>query len=243
MSSINRDSVVPLYHQVKQALLDEIQTGVYGDGEPLPSEKELQKIYGVSRITVRRALSDLANAGYLTRQPGRGTFATTQKIRHRSGKIGGFLDDLASEGFEVAAEVLEYCHVQSPEEVARRLGIGADQTVLFTKQLVYANGEPVALGYVHHNYPEHVTFSPEELAADSAINLLRQKYDLVVRHAERTTQLALATEEEAEILGIAPGDSLFEVDLLVFDEYGSGLIHTRSLYRSDRYLYHETIRL
>lgn len=243
MALINRDSAIPLYHQVKQALLDEIQDGVYGEGEPLPSEKELQEIYGVSRITVRRALSDLTNAGYLSRQPGRGTFATTQKIRHSSGKIGGFPDDLKAEGFKVSSEVLVYRHVQPPEEVARRLRIGTEQTVLFTKQLVYANDEPVAMGYVHHNYPPHITFSAEELATDSVINLLHQKYDLVVRHAERTTQLALATEAEAELLGIEPGDPIFQVELLVFDDDGGGLIFVRSLYRGDRYIYHETICL
>lgn len=243
MSTINRDSAVPLYHQIKQLLLHDIHAGLYGDRQPLPSEKELGDMYGVSRITIRRALSDLTADGYIKREPGRGTFALSPKVRHRSGKIGGYTDDLAAQGFRVTSDVLDYRQQFPTVELAEKLRIPASRRLLFTKQLVRANAEPIALGYAHHNYPDYVSFSREEIGQDSVLNLLRRKYGLVPRHAERVTELAYLADEEARLLMVAPQTAAIQVELTVFDEVENGILHVRSLYRGDRYVYHETIRL
>lgn len=240
---INRSSSVPLYQQIKEDLLSQIQSGQFSEGKPMPSEKELQKEYGVSSITIRRALGDLETSGYITRQPGRGTYALPARVRQRAGKIGGFPSDLIQQGFKVKIDVIDYFYDSPPADIARKLNINEQKTILHTKQVVFANEEPIAMGYVYHNYLEHTTFTEDELTTDSVLTLLKLRHGIIPSHAERSTQLTKVNNEEASAMGIKPNEAVIEVNLTVFDDSKSSLIHVRSLYRGDRYIYHESISI
>ena len=83
---IDRSSPLPLYYQLKQILLEKIESGLWSPGDLIPSEHELQETYGVSRTTVRQTLSDLVHEGVLVRHRGRGTLSrnpSSSTIRHR----------------------------------------------------------------------------------------------------------------------------------------------------------------
>jgi DNA-binding GntR family transcriptional regulator len=76
--SIDRQSVVPLYHQLKEILKDKIEKGEFSEGDLIPSEREICETYRVSRITARQAILDLVNDGLLYREGGRGTFVASK---------------------------------------------------------------------------------------------------------------------------------------------------------------------
>ena len=80
MMTINRHSLLPLYHQVEETLRRDIANGVYQPGQPIPTEIALQKKYDVSRETVRRAVNNLVLAGLVEKRKGVGTFVTRTKI-------------------------------------------------------------------------------------------------------------------------------------------------------------------
>ncbi len=240
---INRSSTIPLYHQIKQDLLDQIQSGHFSIETPMPSEKQLEKQYGVSSITIRRALGDLETAGYITRQPGRGTYVLPARVRQRSGKIGGFPTDLAEQGFKVKIDVIDYFFAEPSAEIAQKLGIPTENIILHTRQVILANDEPVAMGYVYHNYLEHISFTREEISTDSVVTMLEQRSDIVPSHAERSTQLTKVSAEEGAALDIEPNEAVIEVYLTVYDQHENCLVYSRSLYRGDRYVYHESISI
>lgn len=241
VTPLDRSSPVPLWYQLQQALLQLIQNGDFGPDAALPSEKELESIYGVSRITVRRALGNLATAGYVVRESGRGTFVLPPKVRHSSERIGGLHDDLAAQGYRVEAKVLEQGRPPAPASVASRLGLEEGHPVLYVRRLVFADGEPILLSANYHNVEPGIVFTRDELESDSIFKLLEQKHGVVLRRADRTIEATVALESDAKLLGVPPNAPMLLVRLIVYDDLDRPVSYVRALYRGDRYKYCHTV--
>jgi GntR family transcriptional regulator len=232
---LDRTGPVPLYYQLKEILLEAIQEGYYSPGQLIPGERELEEMYSVSQITVRRALNDLATDGYILRQPGRGSFVRTPKLPLQHSRLGGFFDALRGQGFEPESRVLELGRLMASGRVKRDLCVDSDRPLFFLRRLIYANGEALVLVVAHFDVPEHVTFTRAELEADSAIVLLEQRYGIALVHAERTIEATLASDEAASLLQTKPGAPMLLVRLCMFDASDRPIGLSESLYRGDRY--------
>jgi GntR family transcriptional regulator len=239
--ALDPGSPLPLYYQLKHLLLRHIQSGDLAPGEPFPSEKELEERHGVSRITVRRALSDLATEGYISRQAGRGTFVLPPKLQDRSEKLGGFIDDLIAQGFQVRSEILDHSFTSAPLAVAEALDIAADHPVLYFEKLVYADGEPIALALCYFNIREHADLSLNDLNLSSIYPLLEQRYGIVLRRADKTIEATAAREREAHLMRTEPGAPMLLATLLIYDDSGKPSALVKALYRGDRYKYYSSI--
>src|SRR5215468_6900748 len=104
---LDRDLYVPLYHQLKEILLDEIRSGKLKPDDRLPAEDQVAASYGVSVITVRRTLSDLAAAGYLRRERGRGTFVSQPPVALGPRELTSFTDEMSRRDLSSRSVVLE----------------------------------------------------------------------------------------------------------------------------------------
>lgn len=239
---IDRSSPLPLYHQLKQILLNCIKDEDIFPGEALPSETELQKTYGVSRITVRRALSDLAAEGYVTREPGRGTFVLRPKAQEdRSVALGGLMESLQDQGFEVDTVILQHGFETAPPRVARKLGVDEGQHLLRFQRLIYADGAPIVLVTVDANLGEGIICTQGELGRDSLFVILERKYGIIVSRAERTIEATMARDEQARLLGVTGNPPVLLHETVVFDEQQRTVAHIKAVCRGDRYKYHTTI--
>ena len=239
---IDRESPLPLYHQLKRILLNSIRDEEILPGEVLPSEAELQKEHGVSRITVRRALGDLAAEGYVTREPGRGTFVLRPKaLEDRSVALGGLMDSLRAQGFDVDTEILQHGIERAPARVARKLGVEECQRLLRFQRLIYADGAPIVLVTVHANPGDGRTCSAEELGVDSLFVVLERKYGVIVCRAERTIEATLARDDEARLLGVMGNPPMLLHETVVFDELQQPVAHIKAVCRGDRYKYNTVI--
>src|SRR3954454_20539521 len=105
--AVEYDSLTPLYDQVRHLLLRDIKEGRFQRGGYLPAEPDLCERYGVSRITLRRAVHDLGAEGYLKRMHGRGTLVTEPKLKQTLVSLSGFTEALTSSGHTVRYAVLE----------------------------------------------------------------------------------------------------------------------------------------
>jgi len=239
--AIDRSSPLPLYYQLKRILLRCIQDGYIIPGEAISSETELQERYGVSRITVRRALGDLASEGYISRQPGRGTFVLQPKLQDRSERLGGFSESLSAQGFEVEWQILQYEMRPAPSSVARKLGVDESQPLLYFRRLVYADSEPIMLATVYINVGEGITFTREELDTDSIYPLLERKYNIVVCRADRTIEATIVLEDEAQLLRVKANTPMLLIRFVIYGHQGQQVAFVKALYRGDRYKYYHTI--
>ena len=109
MENINRESPISLYYQVKQSLLMRIQQQEWGDGDmrQIPSEGQLCGEYGVSRVTVRRALAELENEGFIKKKVGVGTFVAASKLEMYLDAVSGFAQQMARQGYLPSTKVIE----------------------------------------------------------------------------------------------------------------------------------------
>jgi len=239
--TIDRNSPLPLYYQLKQILLRHIRDGDIIPGEAIPSEKELEEDYGVSRITVRRALGDLASEGYISRQPGRGSFVLQPKLQDRSERLSGFSESLSAQGFEVKWQILQNGMQPAPSSVAQKLGVDEGQPLLYFQRLVYADDEPIMLSTVYVNSGEGITLTREEIDSDSIYPLLERKYSIFAHRADRTIEATIALEDEAQLLHVKPNTPMLGIEHVSHDHKGQRVAFVRALYRGDRYKYYHTI--
>ena len=131
MQPLDRNGNIPLVYQLGQAIRDKILCGEYRLGEPIPTEDQLQKFYGVSRTTVRLALAKLVNEGYIRRQQGKGTYVNPKGLVTK-GQPKSLLRDMfgvksttqiiQSAGMKVRTEVLHFARELPSEESPESLG-------------------------------------------------------------------------------------------------------------------------
>lgn len=240
-SLVDRASDLPLHVQVRRRIVEMIQSAPQDATVPLPSESELMSTFGVSRITVRRALSDLAAAGYIHRQAGKGSFALPRKLHHTSGRIGGASDEFRAQGFDVKAEVLEISERVPPPEVALLFGLTDSETVQYARRVLQVEEKPISLISMYFNLPNGVRLSREDLEKESFLGVLRRKWAVVPARATRTVEAGLATEEDARLLKLSLPTAVLIVDLIGYDDSGRTIFHINVRYDSAYYKYIQEI--
>ena len=120
MEKLDGQASTPLYHQLYLILRDKIASGEYAPGTRIPTENELIKTYGVSRITVRNAINQLANERMLVKTAGKGTFASMPKIERSmdGSRIWGFSESVKRDGATPSAKLISVSYGQATEEEA-----------------------------------------------------------------------------------------------------------------------------
>lgn len=139
-----RDSAVPLYVQIAEALGRQIAEGRLRPGARLPSEGELMRRFGVSRITVRGALASLAKAGSVEARQGKGTFVAAKVVQHGLDRLTGFYDAIVSQGLQPERELLDF-RAATPAETRGTPFAGASPPAWMLRRLYVLDGKPFAI--------------------------------------------------------------------------------------------------
>jgi len=125
--------LLPLYEQVRHSILAGIESGQFAEGSFLPAEPELMSLYGVSRITLRRAIGDLCADGRLQRQQGRGTVVMPSKVRQTLVSLSGFSETMDGLGRKAGHRVLS--RKDDADAPAIRDRLQADALIRFDRLL------------------------------------------------------------------------------------------------------------
>jgi GntR family transcriptional regulator len=221
--------------QVYLILRDRILSGALGFGAKLPTENELAEYYAVSRVTVRRALGELARERFIEWRSSAGT-----RVIYRAAPvvadIAGVLANIAEMGRRTAVKLLSFDYVPAAGAVAQALRVDAD--TLLQRSIRVRAVDCVPLSYLTTNVPESVavTFTRQELAARPLLELL-ERAGVKVEHARQRISAGLATPEVANALEVRAGSPLIELVRVVFDQSGRAVEHLHALYRPDRYAF------
>ncbi|MDK2896829.1 MAG: GntR family transcriptional regulator, N-acetylglucosamine utilization regulator [Candidatus Atribacteria bacterium] len=235
---VSRNSAIPLYYQIERDLLELIEKGNWKAGEMVPTEKELQETYQVSRTTVRQALNSLVQKGLLIRIPGRGTFVAKNKISHNIGTITSFTEEMLARGIKPGTKILQFERIVPPKLVANDLEISEDNRVILLKRLRFADGEPVAINETY--LPEDLIpgFSEDEIGDGSLYRFLEDKYGLIFRETRETVDAILITEEESDLLQVPEGSPGLLVGRISYIQTGRAIERAYTIYRGDKFTYH-----
>lgn len=186
------------YHRIAEELRARIQSGEYSTGRVLPSESELSGEFGVSRVTVRKALEMLRDEGLVDARQGFGWFVAGDTVRQPLARLSTIEDQMRDSGVRPERKVLEFAFERAPRDVARALG---SAQVLRVRRINLADGEPFAIVTV---------WCPADLGqnlsrADVERSPFYELLDVPLSGATQTIGADAATPEEARLLGVPVG--------------------------------------
>jgi DNA-binding GntR family transcriptional regulator len=221
---------VPKYHRVKEAVLARIADGTWGPGSLLPAEPDLCQAFGVSRITVRKAISDLVHEGKIQTVQGKGTFVAKPKVGERFvQRAFGIYEDMERRGLRLTTEVVRQDVIPAPEDVAARL-----EHVHFLVRLRSIEGEKILLSTTYIPYALCPDLAGEDLSTGSLFRLLRRRYGLKIARGERTLEAVAADQWQARMLDLALASPLLRLDSAAYLPDGRPLEYSQTLQRGDR---------
>ncbi|MFO1427826.1 MAG: GntR family transcriptional regulator [Steroidobacteraceae bacterium] len=232
-----RDIASPRYHQVYVTLRTWVRDGTYRPGDQIPTEPELCRIFDVSRITVRKAIEDLAREGWLVRQQGRGTFVQMSAARPAASLD---LNEARSQVADLAAATevqgLVVTEAEPDEETRAALDLPPGVRVQQATHVRRLRGVP--LGLIRTYVPLEIAarISEAEMARQPMFELLG-KAGVEVGEADQYIGATLAGVEAARALGVEVGAPLLRVTRVVFDVQRRPVERVIALYRADAYQY------
>ena len=232
---------VKLSDHVKDWLRKEIIAHTYRVGERIPSEHELMSKLGVSRATVRKAISELALEGWLYRVQGRGTFVSKPRFRQTLSRLTSFTEDMHMLGLIPKARLLS-CQIEEPtQRVAKDLHMSNGDDVIRIERLRLANDEPVAINVSILPYKLVPGLEEMDLENGSLYEILEKHYGHILYRAEQTLEPTLLRKELASLLQITPVTPVLRVAGITFLRNGTPIELLKTVYRSDRYKFHLTV--
>ncbi|SDD25843.1 GntR family transcriptional regulator [Actinokineospora iranica] len=228
----------PKYWGLKRHLLDLL--GSLPPGSPIPTERSLATEFDVSRTTVRQALAELTVEGRLLRVQGKGTFAAEPKVAQRL-QLSSYTEDMRAQGREPSSKLLEVSEIPAEADLARLLAVRAGAKILRLHRLRLADGEPMAIETTHLPLGRFRGLRRYVTGGGSLYQVLRERFDVDMGHAEETIETALAGPHEAELLGADVGMPMLLLSRHSFDTEKRPVEWVRSVYRGDRYKFVATL--
>jgi GntR family transcriptional regulator len=232
-------SVEPLKARRLYLLLrDRILSGEASPESRLPSEPALASTYGVSRVTVRRALDELAREGLIERRPGSGTFVSgTAASAPMVADFSNVLTHLVEMGRRTGVKLLSFGYLAPTPALADELKLEAGERVQRSVRVRLIDGQPFS--YLVTHVPERIgiSYSEADLASTPLLELL-ERSGLAAERASQTIGAALAGPEVAQALDLEIGAALLSMTRVVYEPSGRGIEHLQALYRPDRYSFH-----
>ncbi len=217
-------------------LRDEISNGVYPTGSLLPGENRLAEHFGVSRITVRRALEALSVEGWIRKKAGAGSIVIDRSGAPQpiAANFATLMPQLVEMGQQTTARLLSFSYGPTSEAVASALGLDSGQTVQTAVRVRFAGDE--AFSHLTTHVPEDIARHYDEAdLATQPLFVLLERSGVRVDSAYQTVTATLATPDVAEALGVSVGAPLLALKRIVRDASGRGVEYLSALYRPDMF--------
>lgn len=244
---MNQNLPLPKYHQIYLVLCEQLQEGKFEEG--LPGELVLMKQFSVARVTIRRALQQMAEEGLIKREPGRGTrpvkrdasvhahsASDTPGLGGQQARLTGLLENLVTMGLRTSVKVLSVQTLLAPKDIQEKLQIEATDWVQKAERVRSTREGP--LSHITTWVPEAIAqgFGKRELAQKPILVLLEEA-GVKVGRAEQTISARLADADMARYLDVPVGSALLSVRRLIYDDQENPIQWLLGLYRPDRYEY------
>lgn len=231
-----------LYFQLESDLRQKMFSGEYGIGTRIPTEMELCQKYGVSRITVRRAIQDLVEEGVLERLRGHGTYVSVPKhVIGQSAACKRGFSSFADEGTPTSRIVLEKGMVNADASVSSWLGIPLGSKVQRIKRVILEDDFPMAIDEfcaTDEMLPGFLSLMHDDV---SAYELMENHYHVEFGMEDLSIDASTARDDEARVLKCVTGSPLFVLRKIVQNAVGETLHYSKSVIRGDRVTYHFSV--
>ena len=232
--TLKRRDATPLYKQLTIIIREKISSGEWAPDTMIPSENELSKMYGISRMTVRNVVTQFVSEGYLYRIQGKGTFVSDSKLELSSFQYGGLREQLEERGQTVETKLLSCDIVPADAYLAKKMQVALNTDLFRIKRVRSINN--VNISY-HESYVP-VKLCPDlntkKLAEDQLCHILNDDYLLTRSRMVETIESYIADSTKAEYLGIYPGFPLILLQDQIYSADNEIFEYTRVYFRGDK---------
>ncbi|MDF2594086.1 MAG: transcriptional regulator, GntR family with sensor domain [Clostridia bacterium] len=236
------NNFIPMYYQLKKIIIDLIENEAIGADEVIPSEPKLMKTYHLSRTTVRKAIDELVNEGYLYKRQGKGTFVKGRGFEQGLIRLSGCSEDIKRYGLTPKPHLLEASIKHPSKRIAKMLEMNEDYETFYMERVMYGDDIPINKNksYIpYHLVPgiEAIDFNKESL-----YKVLEKDYHITIDKAIRTVEAILANEEVALQLQVEEGSPVMLFKGQVFGRLSNNkeavIEYFEAIYRSDQFQFY-----
>lgn len=233
LHTLNPRAPIPLYLQLKEAMLGVLQKGEWGEDRPLPSERELSEQLRISRSTVRQAIHELEMEGWLVRRQGRGTFPVQAKVEQPLVMITSFTENMRQAGIRPSTKLISASLEPAEGRVAKALRLGPGGVVAVLTRLRLADGIPMMLEVSHLNYALTPGLLERNLEG-SLYEILHTAYRLRFATGQESIEAIVAEPWLAKLLQIKRKVPILYTERTVLTDTGAALEFTQRYGRADK---------
>jgi GntR family transcriptional regulator len=238
---INKNSPVPIYHQLEEYIKQQIENGLLMEEAVIPSEREYAQTFQISRMTVRQAINNLVSEGYLKRQKGRGTFVNKKKIEQELQGMTSFTEDMLSRGMSPSSTLLSFQIIPADKKTATHLRMEENDFVYKIKRIRLADDAPMAIETAYIPV-ELVPGLTEENSNLSLYQYIEEHLSLSISEATQEIEASIASSPDAEALGINIGDPILLIERISYLQNEVPFELVKSTFRADRYRFVHTMK-
>ena len=213
------DSSKPLYLQVEADIKNRILSKQYMPGDKLPTENELSDQYNVSKITIRKAIQNLSDEGYVNKVQGKGTFINFKKDKLYLNKTSGFKESLSSLGHASRHDIIQASFLNADEDIAEKLMIPMGTKVVYIEDA---------------RFPDFITTLSKDR---SFYQVMDECYHIRPNHSVLEIDGKAAQSHSADTLKCNVGDPLFSIHKISYDQDGKPIHYSLTTVRCDRVTY------
>ncbi|MGL4820575.1 MAG: GntR family transcriptional regulator [Bacilli bacterium] len=231
---IDKHSPLPIYYQIQLELKKMIETGKWKEGERIPSENELSECFGVSRMTIRQAITKLVEESLLERYRGLGTFVQKKKVEQPTQQLTSFTEYMQSLGYTTSSKIVTHSIVEATEKIAKELNLQEDRQVHLVVRVRFANDVPSALETAYFPYTLFPRLNESHLK-NSFYRYAENNLGHKILYANQTIESTLADVQESKLLDTAIGAPLLLTKQTTYLSNGSPIEYVHCLYRADMF--------
>lgn len=225
---------IPIYQVIENDIKRDIKEGRLQQGDIIPSENELKDMYKVSRMTVRQALNNLVNDGYLYRHKGKGTFVSSRKIEKSIHGVRGFTEEMESMNKKVSNKVISFESKIATEEIADKLFLNVGDEIIYIERVRSGDGEPVLFEQLHLPKALFKDLN-KKIMTGSFYNYIENSLNMRISHTIQSIEAKLPDQKTASALNIEKNQPVLFIMRNTFLSNGRPFEYVKSYYRADSY--------
>lgn len=226
---------VPIYVQIKEDIKHKINAGEFGAAELLPSEREMCTTYGASRMTVRQAINELQNEGYLYRIQGKGTFVSSAKVEQQLSGLSSFSEDMERLGYKPGSRIVAFKSLQADALLAEKLHVAQGDPVLMLKRLRTADAQNMAIETAYLNARLVTGIEMDDSDHFSLYHYLKHTLKIPLLRSVETIQSTMITGKSAQLLQVPENMLGLLIERITYTERDLPVEYVISQYRGDLY--------
>ena len=231
---LDKNSVIPYYHQLQEVLENLIDQEVYKPDQKLPSENELKELLGISRQTAQRALKNLVDRGIAYRMQGKGTFVANKTITYSIIANLSFSAEILGLNKRVSSKIISAEEIEAHKLIKMELKTSDIEKFYSIQRLRYVDDLPISIqtSYMPTKLvPGIINKNIEEI---SMFKMIKEDYGLEIGEAFETLQSVKVTKYEAQLLNIDEGDAVFLLERTTKLKSGETLEFVKTILRGDK---------